>query len=457
MGKLEPNTASGNSPEHSDSVREYDPAAKRAQIAVIARSRPKEIFNNLMHHLTYDLVHECLAKIPNASAPGVDGMTKEVALKNLDWILPPILKTIHQGCYEAPPVRRVYIPKANGGERPLGVPAVIDRAIQAAMAKVLNAIYEQDFLVSSFGFRPKLSCHHALATINELVHGMQQNFVLGVDIRDFFGSLNHEWLSKFLGLRIGDKRVLKLIDAWLKAGVMENGELEVKESGTPQGGSISPLLSNIYLHYVLDLWFDRNIKKQLGGKANLIRYADDFSILCQFEPDVSTVKTLLIARLAQFGLVIAEDKTHITNLTPRANAGRDRRRMTFLGFSICRKRSHTGRGWSVMFKTEAKRLTRAKQSMKAKLWRIKHLDIPSQAKIINSLLVGHFNYYGIAGNVQTINRFRNLTIQYWKRCLFRRSQRELRWPEFLEILDKHPLKQPVMRVGYAKIRDFVRL
>ena len=245
MGRQEPNTESG------DRVKlrvkpEGDPAAKRAQIAAIARTKPKEVFNNLMHHLTYDLVATQLAKISKKSAAGVDGMTVAEAQENLSWLLPPILQAIHEGRYEAPAVRRVYIPKANGDKRPIGIPAVIDRAIQGAMATILNEIYEQDFLKCSFGFRPKLSCHHALATINELIRNRGMNYALEVDIRDFFGSLSHEWLRKFLGLRIGDKRVLKLIDAWLSAGVMENGKHEASEVGTPQGGSISPLLSNVY-------------------------------------------------------------------------------------------------------------------------------------------------------------------------------------------------------------------
>lgn len=239
MGTQEPNTASGNLHGHSDRAGN-DPESKRARIAAIARNKPKEKFNNLMHHLTYDLVREHLAKIPLKSASGVDGMTVKVALENLEWILPPILTEIHQSNYDAPPVRRVYIPKANGGQRPIGVPAIIDRAIQAAVAKILNEIYEQDFLNCSFGFRPRIGCHHALATIDKLVQDLGMNFALEVDIRDFFGSLSHDWLRKFLGLRIGDKRVLKLIDAWLKAGVMENGRWREVEQGTPQGGSITP-------------------------------------------------------------------------------------------------------------------------------------------------------------------------------------------------------------------------
>jgi group II intron reverse transcriptase/maturase len=199
-------------------------------------------------------------------------MTPEQARKNLSWLLRPIMQQIYQGNYVAPPVRRVYIPKVDGKQRPIGVPQVVDRAIQGAMARILNEIYEQDFLSSSYGFRPRLGCHHALATIHEMLTKMGMNYAYEVDIRDFFGSLSHDWLKKFIELRVGDKRVLKLIQAWLKAGVMEKGRWQpATEEGTPQGGPISPLLANIYLHYVLDLWFERKIVKQLRRKAMTFR------------------------------------------------------------------------------------------------------------------------------------------------------------------------------------------
>ena len=458
MGIKEPNTASGNSAEHRN-LPGLDPESKRALIAAKARSQPKEKFVNLMHHLTFDLVKECLEKIPCKSAPGVDGMTAEAALRNLDWLLPPLLKAIHQGRYEAPPVRRVHIPKANGGQRPIGVPEIIDRAIQAAMAKILGEIYEQDFLKCSFGFRPKLGCHHALATIAELTHRSAMNYALEVDIRDFFGSLSHEWLRKFLGLRIGDNRVLKLIDAWLSAGVMENGKWQKMEKGTPQGGSISPLLSNIYLHYVLDLWFERKIKSRLCGKAHLVRYADDFVILFTRPEDVDVVKTLLTARLAQFGLEVSEEKTHKTELTPRENRGDgDRRSMTFLGFNIFRAITRNRTGWKTVFQTEGGRLSRAKAAMKETLHRMMHWEVEKQAERINALLVGHFSYYGIAGNTRKIAVFRHYTVRYWRRCLSSRSQNgAMNWEKMDEILRKSSLCPARIRISYPMLESYARL
>lgn len=220
--KQEPCTAMGNLLEPSVETR-LDPASRRALIAAKARKDPTAQFNNLMHHLSPDLVVENLNRMCKTTAPGHDGMTVKQAKENLSWLLPPLLSQINKGQYVAPPVKRVLIPKADGKQRPIGVPQVLDRSIQASMAQVLDEIYEQDFLSSSFGFRPGLGCHHAVATINELMGKSKLNYALEVDIRDFFGSLSHEWLRKFLELRIQDQRVLKLIDSWLKAGVMDKG------------------------------------------------------------------------------------------------------------------------------------------------------------------------------------------------------------------------------------------
>jgi RNA-directed DNA polymerase len=457
MGTKKPNTASGNPSGHSDGAGN-DSESKRARIAAKARNNPKEKFNNLMHHLTYDLVREHLAKIPLGSAPGADGMTVKAALENLEWILPPILKAIHQGNYDAPPVRRVLIPKANGGQRPIGVPDVIDRAIQAAMASILNEIYEQDFLVCSFGFRPKLGCHHALATVNTIVHGMGMNYALEVDIRDFFGSLNHDWLRKFLDLRIGDTRVLKLIDSWLAAGVIENGKRKQVEYGTPQGGSISPLLSNMYLHYVLDLWFEKKIKRNLRGRARLVRYADDFVIFLDDPASMDEVLTLLRARFGQFGLKLADEKTHKTDLTPRQNRGNDRRQVSFLGFSIFRSLTKNGKGWKLVFQTESKRFTRAKAAMKERLNEMMHWKVELQAKKVNAILIGHMNYYGIAGNGRRVTRFWHVTVKQWRRSLSRRGQNgKITWKQVTEHLEKYKIVRPKVRIGYADLHSYVRL
>lgn len=412
-----------------------------------------------MHHLTAPLIEECLSKIPRSSATGTDGMTRKQAQENISWLLPPILQQIHQGNYEAPPVRRVHIPKADGKQRPIGVPQIVDRSIQAATSRILNEIYEQDFLPCSFGFRPNLGCHHALATIEKLLTDWKMNYAFEVDIRDFFGSLNHEWLRKFLELRIGDERVLKLIQAWLKAGVVERGQWKpATDEGTPQGGSISPLLANIYLHYVLDLWFEKKIQKQLRRKARLVRYADDFVVLFQDPQDLEDFKVLLRTRLAQFGLEIAEEKTHTTDLTPRSNGGGERRRITFLGFNIYRAINRKRTGWKVVFQTEGKRFTRAKAAMKETLWRIMHWEVEKQAERINAILSGHFNYYGLAGNGTRLQCFHLETTRYWRRCLSRRSQNgKMNWMRMREIAKQHRLRAPRICIPYSSLASYVRL
>jgi len=411
-----------------------------------------------MHHVTPELIKECLDRVPAKSAPGVDGMTAEQARANLDWLLPEVLKQVHQGRYAAPPVRRVYIPKAGGKQRPIGVPQIVDRAVQAAAAVVLGEIYEQDFLPCSFGYRPGLGCHHALATINELVHNRGMNFALEVDIRDFFGSLDHGWLRRFLELRIGDRRVLELIDAWLKAGVMEEGIWRESEVGTPQGGSISPLLANVYLHYVVDLWFEKKIRRQLRGRASLVRYCDDFVILFSDQRDVALVHALLKARLSQFGLTVADDKTHETDLTPRSGGGGDRRHLSFLGFDILRTMRRDGKGRKLIFQTQGRRFSGAREKMKEQLTRMMHWDVAHQAQRINAILRGHFAYYGMAGNFRRMQTFHWEVKRQWRRCLSQRSQKgAVNWEQMRDLLNKHRLVMPKIRIGYRELAGYVRL
>lgn len=457
MENKRPDTETGNNRGHW-SPGGVDSNLRLAHVAARARKSAEERFSNLMHHLTPELIAKQLDGMTQKSAAGIDGITVEQARKNVNWLLRIPMEQIHKGQYEAPPVRRIYIPKANNGRRPIGIPTVIDRALQAGMAEILNQIYEQDFLKCSFGFRPRVGCHNALATIGNLIYKHGMNYALEVDIREFFGNLSHKWLRKFLEHRISDRRVLKLVEAWLRAGVMEEGKWYKTDGGVPQGGSISPLLANIYLHYVVDLWFEKVIKKQLRGKANLVRYCDDFVILFQNQEDVDYVHTLLRARLGQFGLEMAEEKTHRTDLTPRENNGSDRRRMTFLGFSIYKSKKWKGKGYKVSFQTEGKRYARAKKSMKEVLRRIMHMDLKKQSGMINSILRGHINYYGIAGNSSRICSFCYEVERYWRRCLGRRSQRgKLSWAKMREMLNRYPLVQPKIRIGYQLLGAYAML
>ena len=282
------------------------------RIAAKARCEPKLRFTSLTHHINKDRIWKNLCQIPAKSAPGCDGQTAIGAKEEFEEWIEPMLVSIHRKGYRPPPIRRVYIPKPGKQERrPLGVPTVKDRALMRSTAEVLNAIYEQDFLACSFGGRPGLSAHNALSTLNEVIAGRKVSWVLEADIKNFFGSLDHGWLLRFVEHRVGDPRIISLIRPWLKAGILEEGELYPNQEGTPQGGSISVLLSNIYLHYVLDLWFERKVKPRLRGEAYLIRYIDDFVLCFQYREDASRVQEFLRKRLNRFRLSLEPAKTKL--------------------------------------------------------------------------------------------------------------------------------------------------
>src|SRR4051812_6196411 len=273
------------------------------RIADKARREPKLRFTSLAHHITADRVWRNLCHIPNHSAPGVDGQRTSEAKESFQGWIGEMLQSVHRKGYKAPVIRRVYIPKPGKQEkRPLGVPTVSDRALQRSTAEVLSAIYEQDFLPCSFGGRPGRGAHHALATLNEVIAGRKVGWVIEADLKNFFGSLDHDWLLQFVQHRVGDPRLISLIRRWLKAGVLEEGVVTPSEMGTPQGGSISVLLSNIYLHYALDLWFERVAKPRLRGEAYLVRYIDDFVVCFQFREDALRLQEALCKRLGKFGL-----------------------------------------------------------------------------------------------------------------------------------------------------------
>jgi group II intron reverse transcriptase/maturase len=430
--------------------------AGMARIAERARAQKKERFSNLLHHLTPELIEEKLKEIPLNSSTGIDKLMVEETRNNLSWLLPPVLEQIHKGIYKPPAVRRVYVPKPQGGQRPIGIPTVLDRAIQGAMAEILNGIYEQDFLNCSYGFRPNRNCHNALATVCHSINRRQMETVLEVDVRSFFDTISHGWLMKFLKHRISDKRVLKQIKAWLKAGVVTEGKEYNTVMGTPQGGSISPLLANIYLHYTLDLWWDRRMKKQLKAEAQLVRYADDFVFLFQDPADVDIVQRLLKVRLEQFGLSIAEDKTGKANLSKQQGKRGIPRRIKFLGFTIVQTPSRNGKGWKVVFRTESGRFTRAKRKMKKAVKRAMHWNIKQQISYINSILRGHFNYYGLPGNSRRLECFWHQVVRYWHWCLSKRSQRGyITWENMQPLLLK--LVRPKLKISYWDINKYVIL
>jgi group II intron reverse transcriptase/maturase len=319
------------------------------------------------------------------------------------WI-EAMLQSVHRHGYPAPNIRRVYIPKPGKQEkRRLGVPCVADRALQRSAAQVLSAIYEQDFLTCSFGGRPGRGAHQALASLHEVISGRKVEWVLEADLKNFFGSLSHEWMLRFVEHRVGDPRLINLIRRWLKASILEDGEVHANEEGTPQGGSISVLLSNVYLHYVLDLWFERVVKPRLRGEAYMVRYLDDFVLCFQYRADALRVQKALCQRLGKFGLTLESSKTKLVEFgrfAQRHASKRGRKRpetIYFLGFTLYCTRNRKG-NFRVGLRTEKSRLRRALMRLQDQMRRMRHLSIREQTECLNQMLRGHYAYYGIAGN-----------------------------------------------------------
>ena len=429
------------------------------RIAAKARCEPKLRFTSLAHHINKDRVWKNLCQIPTKSAPGCDGQTTREAKEEFEEWIEPMLESIHRKGYRPPPIRRVYIPKPGKQERrPLGVPTVKDRALMRSTSEVLNAIYEQDFLPCSFGGRPGLSAHNALATLNEIIAGRKVSWILEADIKNFFGSLDHGWLLRFVEHRVGDPRIISLIRRWLKAGILEEGELYPNEEGTPQGGSISVLLSNIYLHYVLDLWFERKVKPRLRGEAYLIRYIDDFVLCFQYREDASRVQKFLRKRLKRFRLSLEPTKTKLVEFgrfAQRYACNRGRRRpetIYFLGFTLYCTQNRKG-NFKVGIRTEKTRLRRSMAKLREMMRRMRHLPVREQAININMVLRGHYGYYGIAGNFRALPKVHRFVERYWHKMLCSRSHKAyIPWEVFHKIKERYPLQRPKLSIPYRKLQ-----
>jgi group II intron reverse transcriptase/maturase len=330
--------------------------------------------------------------------------------------------------YRAPDIRRMHIPKPGKQEmRPLGVPTVADRALQRSAAQVPSAIYEQDFMPCSFGGRPERNAHQALATLNEVVAGRKDSWMLEADLKNFFGSLNHDWLLRFVEHRVGDPRTIGPIRRWLKAGVLEDGKVHRSEEGTPQGGSIGVLLSNVYLHYVLDLWFEREVKRRLQGKAYLVRYIDDLAICFQYESDARRVQDVWRKRLEKCGLALEPNKTKLAAFGRFAqrDAGKCGRKrpetIDFLGFTLYCTQNLKG-GFKVGMRTEKSRLRRSLANLQDLMRQARHRSIREQVEKLNRVLRGHYAYDGIAGNFQALLQVHRGVERYWRKMLSSRSR-----------------------------------
>lgn len=429
------------------------------QIAAKARCKSTLRFTSLAHHITRERVWANLCHIRDKSAPGVDGQTVTEARESFGSWIEAMLQSMHRQGYQAPDIRRVYIPKPGKQEkRPLGVPCVTDRALQRSAAQVLSAIYEQDFLPCSFGGRPERSAHQALATLNEVVAGGKVSWVLEADLKNFFGSLSHQWLLQFVEHRVGDPRMISLIRRWLKAGVVEDGEVHLNEEGTPQGGSISVLLSNVYLHYVLDLWFERVVKPRLQGEAYLVRYIDDFVLCFQYQTDALRVQKALCKRLEKFSLSFEPSKTKLVafgRFAQRYASSHGRSRpetIYFLGFTLYCTRNQKG-NFKIGMRTEKARLRRSLVHLKDLMRRMRHLLIRDQVENLNRVLRGHYAYYGIAGNFRALQRVHRAVERYWHKMLCSRSWKGgITWDVFQQIKTQYPLLRPKLHFSYRELQ-----
>lgn len=420
-----------------------------------AAVKDKELkFTTLLHHV-YDIdrLREVYLRLRRNAAPGVDGETWRHYGEVLDENLQDLSERLRRGAYRAKPVRRVYILKASGGQRPLGVPALEDKIVQGAMVEVLTAIYEADFLGFSYGFRPKRGQHQALDALCVGIERSRVGWVLDADIRGFFDAIDHGWLIKFVEHRIGDQRVLRLLRKWLKAGVLEDGRWRASEEGTPQGGSVSPLLANVYLHYTFDLWAHRWRQRHCQGDVRIVRYADDTVLGFEHRQEAEQFLAALRQRLAKFGLELHPDKTRLIEFGRFARERRKRRGLSkpetfnFLGFTHFCGKSRKG-FFRVERHTKAERLRAKLAEVKASLgWR-RHEPVPNQGAWLSSVLTGHYQYYGVPHNIRALRSFRHHVRRQWYRSLKRRSQRSrLTWAR-MDRLATRWLPQATIRHPY---------
>ena len=427
------------------------------RVRQVARYDRNAKFTALLHHVTTDRLRDCYFRLNPKAAAGVDGVTWKEYGRDLEAKLQDLFARVHRGAYRAKPSRRVFIPKTDGRLRPLGIAALEDKLVQAAVVEVMNAIYEVDFLGFSYGFRPKRSQHHAL---DALAYGITQrkvNWVLDADIRGFFDAIDKAWMLEFVKHRIGDKRVLWLIQKWLNAGVMEGGRRTVGEVGTPQGATVSPLLANIYLHYAFDLWARQWRKRHARGDIVIVRYADDFVVGFQDANDARRFRLELAERLRKFGLELHPEKTRMIQFGRFAAEHRSRRGLgkpehfTFLGLRHQCSRSRAGK-FILARVTDSKRITVKLTAIKAELRRRMHLPIVQQGAWLRAVVNGYFNYHAVPTNIMALERFRTQVARLWLRTLRRRSQRHcLPWERMNKIVTRW-LPKPSIRHPWPQQR-----
>jgi len=427
---------------------------KLARITEIAKEKKDEKFTSLVHLINRDMLMDCHSQLEGRKASGVDGVTKRKYAENLEDNIEDLLKRMKRHAYKPQPVRRIYIEKPGTTKmRPIGIPAYEDKLVQLALSKILNAIYEADFLNCSFGFRPVRGCHDALKILNHIIERRNVNFIVDADIKGFFDHVDHDWLMKFLRHRIADPNILRLIGRFLKAGVMEAGMVYDTPEGTPQGGVISPILANVYLHYVLDLWFEKAVRNNCRGEAYMVRYADDFVCCFQYKDEAWRFYEALTIRLNRFNLEIAQDKTRIITFGRnavnicRSNGSKKPDTFDFLGFTHYCSMSRKGM-FRVKRKTSRKKFRNS--LTRCKLWLKANLTTPAKEvmRILRKKLTGYYCYYSITDNLPSVDIFRYKVRGLLFKWFYRRSQRRtFNWDKFVLFLNIYPLPRSKVHVN----------
>ena len=463
----------GNADQQPTCRTQSRAAAKTAQVDVsqelgrvrrAARRKREEKFTSLLHHVSIDLLEDAFSQVRADAAPGVDGLTWKEYELNLERNLEVLHAHIHRGTYRALPARRVYIPKPDGRQRPLAIAALEDKIVQRAVAGVLNAIYEEEsfgFFGFSYGFRPGRGAHDAMDALVVGIESKQVNWILDADIQSFFDEISQKKLIEFLERRIGDRRIIRLIQKWLKVGVLEDGIVKTSDRGTGQGAVISPLLANVYLHYVLDLWANDWRQREATGDMIIVRYADDFIVGFQHESDARRFLDEMRAQLAEYALTLHPEKTRLVEFGRFAAKSRKDRGLgkpetfNFLGFTFISGKSRTGK-FLVKRKTRRDRMRAKLKMITQELRRRMHQPIPTLGKWLGNVVKGYFNYHAVPTNIRALATFRDEIIRRWLRQLRRRSQRNrLMWDQMVELAAAW-LPRPRITLSWPRQRFIVK-
>ena len=441
---VEPRTETkGNADQQSTCRAQSRVSVSQAleRIRKVAKERKKEKFTALFHHISIELLEEAYFELKEDAAPGVDRLTWMDYEADLERKLEDLHDRVQRGAYRALPSRRVYIPKPDGRQRPLAVAALEDKIVQRAVVALLNAIYEEDFLGISYGFRPGRGTHDALDALCVGIDSRKVSWILDADIQSFFDTVNQEWLIRFVEHRIGDQRIIRLIRKWLKAGVLEDGIVTVSDRGTGQGAVISPLLANIYLHYALDLWAVRWRQREATGDMIIVRYADDFIVGFQHENDARSFLDEMRERLQKFALTLHPEKTRLIEFGRFAAERRQRRGLgkpetfNFLGFTFICGKTRQGK-FQIKRKTRRDRMRAKLRMIKEEMWQRMHQPLPDQAKWLWHVVRGYFNYHAVPTNFRALVAFRTEIAKRWYRVLTRRSERtKLNWAQMKQLID----------------------